>query len=165
MIIDPLPLKFIGLFFTIVPLAAITGGALLLRLLHRQGKLTAKNLKNYSVWNDIILLGVWGVGFLGGFGVLNKRAWGATFLEYFCWVLIVLTIINALTRLKVLHDDHARDRDPTPINWVAAIGAALLTVVPIVALCGATIYTLKTPEVQQVLDRQPGPAQGSAVPL
>ena len=151
--IDPLPLRFIGYFFTIVPLVALVAGALLLRLLHKQGKLTAKNLRNYSVWNDIILLGVWGIGFLGGFGVLNSKAWGGTFLEYFCWVLSVLTVANSATRLKMLHDEHARDTDPKklPINWMAAIFAALMAVVPVVAICGATIYTLHSDEVRQAL--------------
>ena len=151
--IDPLPLRFIGYFFTIVPLVALVAGALLLRLLHKQGKLTAKNLRNYSVWNDIILRGVWGIGFLGGFGVLNSKAWGGTFLEYFCWVLSVLTVANSATRLKMLHDEHARDTDPKklPINWMAAIFAALMAVVPVVAICGATIYTLHSDEVRQAL--------------
>lgn len=154
MIIDPLPIRFIGYFFTIVPLIALVAGALLLRILFRQKKLTTKNLKNYSLWNDIILLGVWGIGFLGGFGVLNNKVWGATFLEYFCWVLSVLTIANAATRLKMLHDEHARDPDPKKlaINWNAAIFAALMAVVPVVALCGATIYTLHSDEVKQALN-------------
>jgi len=154
MIIDPLSLRFLGYFFTIVPLVALVAGALLLRVLFRQKKFTTKNLKNYSLWNDIILLGVWGIGFLGGFGVLNHKAWGGTFLEYFCWVLGVLTVANAATRLKMLHDEHARDPDPMKlaINWNAAIFAALMAVVPVVALCGATVYTLHSDEVKQALN-------------
>lgn len=152
--IDPLPLRVIGYFFTIVPLIALVAGTLLLRVLHARKMLTAANLKNYSVWNDIILLGVWGVGFLGGFGVLNNKAWGGTFLEYFCWVLGVLTIANSVTRLKMLRDEHANDPDPKklPINWNAAIFAALMAVVPVVAICGATIYTLHSDEAKHNLN-------------
>src|SRR4051794_15109237 len=101
--IDPLPLPFVGWFFTIVPLIVMTGGALVLRVLHKRGMLNQRYQKNYSIWNDIILLFVWGLGFLGGFGVLNRRTWGATALEYFCWVMMILVVVNALTRMKMLH--------------------------------------------------------------
>jgi 4-hydroxybenzoate polyprenyltransferase len=139
---DILPLRFVAWFFTIVPLVAIVAGALLLRLLQKQGRLSERYLKNYSVWNDIALLFIWGMGFLGGLGTLNRKPWGVTTLEYFCWVMIVLTVVTSLTRLKMLREEHARARHTQPMKWGAAIAAAMIAVSPIVMFLGAAISTL-----------------------
>ena len=93
-----LPIPLIGWVYTVAGLAALLLGASLLTLMYKAEKLPGRNV-DYSVWNDIILLGVWGIAFLAGMGVLNNKSWGPSLLEYFCWVMIVLIVILAGGRI------------------------------------------------------------------
>ncbi len=38
------------------------------------------------------------------------------------------------------------DPDAPPVNWLGAISGVTLIVIPIVAICAATIVTLRSPE-------------------
>jgi len=60
-------------------------------------------------------------------------------LGLFCWALIALVILSAANRLLTLRE--ALRNDPHN-SWIKAIPAALLLVLPVVALCGAAIFTL-----------------------
>lgn len=148
--IPPISLPFLGWFFLILSSVVLMLGLGLLRYLHLEGKL-ARRYEGYSLWNDILLLGIWMLGFTGGLGVINGKALGGTLLEYFCAVMSVLVIVNSMTRIKLLKQRHAADPGAPPFNWAAAIGGALLVVVPVVAMCAGAIYTLRGELAQQAL--------------
>ncbi len=135
-----LPLAVIGWFFTLASAAALVLGALLIATLARAGELERRYL-SYSMWNDIVLIGIWVLGVAGGIGVLRLEPWGRYLLELFCWALIVLALLSATSRLYAI-----RQPDAPPVNWVGAIGGVTLILIPIVALCAATIVTLRSPE-------------------
>ncbi|HMH18986.1 MAG TPA: hypothetical protein VK572_12660 [Burkholderiales bacterium] len=142
-----LPLVFIGWFFTLLSVGALAFGGLLVLMLLRAGDLERRYLA-YSFWNDALLAGIWGLGLAGGIGVLRLQAWGRYLLELFCWGLIVLLLLSAATRLYAV----ARERDPEapPVNWLGAVAGVTLIVVPILAICAATILTLRSPEALKV---------------
>ena len=142
-----LPLGFIGWFFALASAAALALGAVLILILVRSGELARRYL-GYSVWNDLLLAAIWGLGLVGGIGVLRLQPWGRYLLELFCWALIVLLALSAATRLYALRDQ--RDPDAPPVNWIAAIAGLMVIVVPLIALCAATILTLRNPETYKV---------------
>jgi hypothetical protein len=142
-----LPLPFIGWFFTLASAAAIALGAALILILTRSGELARRYL-GYSIWNDLLLAAIWCLGLVGGIGVLRLAPWGRYLLELFCWALIVLLALSAATRLYALRDQ--RDPDAPPVNWIAALAGLMVVVVPLIALCAATILTLRSPETYKV---------------
>jgi hypothetical protein len=148
--IQPLPIRFLGWFFLVISGVALALGIGLLRYLQVEGKLKQR-YDNYSLWNDVFLIGIWIIGFIGGLGVINGKALGGTLLEYFCYVLIVLVIVNSLTRIKLLKAQHAATTKAGPFSWTAAILGALLVVVPVVAMCAGAIYTLHSEAALQAL--------------
>ena len=148
--IQPLSIPFLGWFFLVISGIALALGIGLLRYLQLEGKLKQR-YENYSLWNDVFLLGIWVIGFIGGLGVINGKALGGTLLEYFSYVLIVLVIVNSLTRIKLLKQQHAARPDAGPFSWTAAIAGALLVVVPVVAMCAGAIYTLHSEAALQAL--------------
>ena len=66
-------------------------------------------------------------------------------------VLIVLVIVNSLTRIKLLKQQHTEAQNAGPFSWTAAIAGALLVVVPVVAMCAGAIYTLHSDAALQAL--------------
>jgi hypothetical protein len=141
-----LPLGFIGWFFTLFSVAALALGAVLIIAILGAGE-KQRHFLSFSFWNDALLAGIWVLGLAGGIGVIRLEAWGRYILELFCWALIVLIVLSAATRLYTL----SRPREGEPrVNWTAAIAGATLVVVPIVAVCAATIVTLRSPQTLQV---------------
>jgi hypothetical protein len=132
-----LPLPFIGWFFTVASVLALGLGAILIMSLHKAGELERRFLSR-TVWNDAALFGIWVLGLAGGIGVIMLKPWARHVLEFFCWTLIVLVALSAATRAYAL----ARDRSQ-PVNWVAAIAGLFVVLIPIVAICAATIVTLR----------------------
>jgi hypothetical protein len=141
-----LPLAFIGWFFTLFSAAALVLGAVLILALAREDD-RLRNYLSFSFWNDALLASIWVMGLAGGVGVIRLEAWGRYILELFCWALIVLTLLSAATRLHAL--SRPREGEP-PVNWVGAISGATLIVVPLIAICAATIVTLRSPETLAV---------------
>lgn len=141
-----LSLSFIGWFFTLVPAAALSIGALILYMLFRAGGL-ARRYAEQSLWNDLNLLVIWTAGLLGGIGVLRGRSWALWLLEFFCWVLCALVIMSGAHRLVALR----RAPGETRINWVTAVAGVVVVALPILALCGATILTLRSDVARQTL--------------
>jgi hypothetical protein len=145
MIIPTLPLAFIGWFFAVLSFAALAIGALLLYLLYRTGKIPPEYLQT-RLTNEIALLLVWLIGLVSALALLNEVSWGRTWLEYFCWVLIVLTLLSCGTRLAATYRNVG---DLAGKRWIAAVAAVLLLALPIIALCGVSIYTLRSDEVMR----------------
>jgi hypothetical protein len=127
-----LPLPAIGWLYTIVCSAALLLGAWLVIGLHLQGEAARRQLAR-SVLEDAVLFGIWILGLAGGVGVLLLQPWSRPLLEFFCWVIAVLTLFSAWSRLRT-----------TPAGQRGTLAISLiLFVVPILAVCGATIYTLR----------------------
>lgn len=148
--IQPISLTFLGWFFLVTSAVVLAIGIAVLRYLQLEGKLKQR-YENYSLWNDVFLLGIWIIGLIGGLGVINGKALGATLLEYFCYVLIVLVIVNSMTRIKLLKQQHASAPTAGPFSWPAAIAGALLVILPVVAMCIGAIYTLHSDAALQAL--------------
>ena len=148
--IQPISLPFLGWFFLVVSGLVLMLGLFLFRFLQVNGKLKQR-YEDYSLWNDIFLLGIWIIGFVGGLGVVNGKALGGTLLEYFSYVMIVLVIVNSLTRIKLMKQQHAGKPGSGPFSWPAAIAGALVVIVPVVAMCLGAIYTLHGDAALQTL--------------
>ena len=148
--IQPISLTFLGWFFLVTSAVVLAIGIAVLRYLQLEGKLKQR-YENYSLWNDVFLLGIWIIGLIGGLGVINGKALGGTLLEYFCYVLIVLVIVNSMTRIKLLKQQHASAPTAGPFSWPAAIAGALLVILPVVAMCIGAIYTLHSDAALQAL--------------
>jgi ribose/xylose/arabinose/galactoside ABC-type transport system permease subunit len=153
MTIPTLPLAFIGWFFAMVSFAALAIGILLLHQLFRGGKIPPEYLQSRIV-SDFALLLVWLIGLVSAFGMLNGFSWGRTGLEYFCWVLIALTLLSGGTRLAT-YRRHPQGEGLTPRAWVVAVAGVMLVALPLMALCGVAILTLRSEEVRLQLERQP----------
>ena len=141
-----LTLRFIGWFFTLVPAAALSIGALILFRLFRAGGL-ARRYAEQSLWNDLNLLAIWAAGMLGGIGVLREKSWALWLLEFFCWVLCVLVLMSGAHRLYALK----RTAGETRVKWVTAVAGVVVVALPILAFCGATILTLRSDVARQTL--------------
>ena len=86
---------------------------------------------------------MWILGLSGGVGVIRLQPWGRYLLELFCWALIVLLLLSAATRLYALSRERAEGQS---VNWLGAIAGITLIVIPVLAICAATIVTLRGPE-------------------
>src|SRR5712691_4933115 len=115
-----LSLAFIGWFFALTSAGALVLGAALIAMLANAGDLQRRYL-SYSIWNDLVLAAI--------------------------WALIVLLPLSAAFRLYAL-----RQPDPgqPPVNWLGAIGGITLILIPVLAICAATIVTLRSPETMKV---------------
>jgi hypothetical protein len=142
-----LSLAFIGWFFALMSAASLAVGILLIAMLARAGEMERRYL-TYSFWNDLVIAAIWVLGLVGGIGVLRLQPWGRYLLELFCWALIVLAPLSAASRLYALK----RQPDPNapPVNWPGALAGVAMIVIPIVAICAATIVTLRSQEVQRI---------------
>ncbi|MGH8673695.1 MAG: hypothetical protein ACREVG_05240 [Burkholderiales bacterium] len=127
----PLSVPLIGWLYTVVCAVALVLGAWLVIGVHLSGEHARKQLAS-KVLDDALLFGIWILGLAGGVGILLEKAWSQALLEFFCWVLMVLVILVAVSRFRAA---------PPPR---AQLGLNLsLFVVPVLAFCGATIYTLR----------------------
>src|SRR5262245_820833 len=89
---------------------------------------------------DLLLYSIWLLGLAGGVGVLAGKPWSRPALELFCWTLMILLGISAARRYHLA---------PKP-RLVLGLSLALF-VIPIFALCVATILTLRSEEVVRQL--------------
>lgn len=128
---DLLPLRLIGWLYVAGCGLAIALGAWLVIGAHLAGEETRRQLAAH-VPDDTLLFGVWVMGFAGGVGLLLQASWSYALLELFCWVLGVLATMTAYTHWRAA---------PPPRGRLAL--GLLLFVVPLVALCAATILTLR----------------------
>jgi len=101
---------------------------------------------SYSIWNDLALAAIWVLGLAGGIGVIRLQPWGRYLLELFCWALIVLLPLSAASRLYALRQP---GQGRPPVNWLGAVGGITLILIPLIAICAATIVTLRSPEAMK----------------
>jgi hypothetical protein len=141
---EPLPLALVGWVFTLLSAAALIVGAMFIVAMHRAGELQRRFLAK-TVWNDMLLFAIWVLGLAGGVGVIGLQPWGRNILEFFCWTLIVLLLLTAATRLFAAKAQPSEERE----NWVGAIAGVTLVLIPILVLCAATIYTLRSDVARQ----------------
>lgn len=134
-----LPLPFIGWFFTIVSIVALGAGALIIIALHRSTD-ADRGLLARMAWHDMLLFAIWILGLAGGIGVIQLKPWGQWVLDFFCWTLIALTLLSATNRLVAARHQALQEH----VNWMSSVAGVLLIVVPVVAICGATIATLRS---------------------
>ena len=143
--IPTLPLAFIGWFFAIASFAALAIGVVLLQQLFRSGKIPPEYLQSRII-SDFALLLLWLIGLVSAFALLNGYSWGRTGMEYFCWVLIALTLLSSSERLLSYRK---QPQSMNPRGWVVAISGVLLVVLPLIALCAVSIASLRSDEVRQ----------------
>lgn len=117
--------------FTVVCAAALLLGAWLVIGVHFSGEDARKQLAS-RVIDDAVLFGIWILGLFGGIGVILGKGWSTVVLEFFCWVLIVLVMMTAVSRFRAAA--------PPRVTLGLSL---LLFVVPVLAFCGASIYTLR----------------------
>ena len=140
-----LSLAFIGWFFTLASAGALALGAALIWMLATAGDLQRRYL-SYSIWNDLLLAAIWVLGLAGGIGVIRLQPWGRYLLELFCWALIVLLFLSSASRLYALKRP---DPGQPPANWYGAIAGVTLILIPVLAVCAATIVTLRSTEAMK----------------
>lgn len=136
---DVLNLSLVGWLFSLGAGLAIGVGAWLIVQLHRSGEGVRKHLAE-RVLDDSLLFGIWILGLAGGIGVLLEKSWSRWALELFCWTLIVLTLLSAFNRWRAA----------PPPRGLLALSLALF-VLPIAAVCAATILTLRGETALRVL--------------
>lgn len=129
---DLLPLGVIGWLFTLGSGAALLLGAWLVIGVHFSGEMARGELARRA-FEDAVLFGIWILGFAGGVGVLMEKSWSRGVLELFCVVLMVLVVLTAWSRYRAA----------TPPRGALVVSLALF-VVPLVAVCIATILTLRS---------------------
>lgn len=128
---QPLSLTVIGWLYTIVCAVALALGSWLVIGVHFSGGEARMHLAK-RVIEDAILFGIWTLGLAGGIGVVLDRSWSRAVLELFCWVLLALVTLTAISRFRAAAPPRA------------TLGLSLsLFVIPVAALCAATIYTLR----------------------
>lgn len=117
--------------YTIVCAIALLVGAWLVIGVHFSGQEARKQLAS-RVIDDVVLFGIWIFGLAGGIGTVLGKSWSGIVLEFFCWVLMVLVTMTAVSRFRAAE----------PPRVTLGLSLALF-VVPVLAFCGATIYTLR----------------------
>ena len=140
-----LSLAFIGWFFALASAGALALGGALIWMLATAGDLQRRYL-SYSIWNDLLLAAIWVLGLAGGIGVIRLQPWGRYLLELFCWALIVLLFLSSASRLYALKRP---DPGQPPVNWFGAIAGVTLILIPVLAICAATIVTLRSTEAMK----------------
>ena len=135
---DLLNLGLIGWLYSVLSAIALALGALIVGLYcAREG---VREYLARRLLDDAVLFAIWVLGLAGGIGVLLGKAWSRPALELFCWTLMVLLLMSSWSRLRAA---------PPPRN-MRAIQLALF-VLPVVAVCIATIVTLRGETAQRVL--------------
>jgi hypothetical protein len=136
---DLLNLSLIGWLFSIASGLALVLGGWLIVVIHMRVETARKELAARVV-DDMMLFAVWILGLAGGIGVLLDKSWSRPVLELFCWVLMILVSLSAFSRWRAA---------PPPRGLLAL--SLVLFVVPIGAVCVATIITLRGDTALRVL--------------
>lgn len=136
---DVLNLTLLGWLFVVGSGLALGLGAWIILGLHASGEGVRKHLAQ-RVLDDSLLFGIWILGMAGGVGVLLEKSWSRWVLELFCWTLMVLVLLSAFGRW----------RTAPPPRGLLLLSLALF-IVPLLAVCVATILTLRGETALRVL--------------
>jgi cytochrome bd-type quinol oxidase subunit 2 len=128
----------IGWIFSVASGIALALGIVIIGLNYSRDETRGPARKR--VLEDAVLSCIWLLGLAGGVGVLHGKAWSRPALEFFCWTLMVLLLMSCWSWLRAT---------PPPRN-MRAIQMALF-VMPVVAICIATILTLRSETALRVL--------------
>lgn len=139
-----LSITFVAWFFMIASTVALVVGAFLITALMRAEESVRKVLANHA-WNEMLLFGIWIMGFISSWGLLGRNEWGRDMLELFCWVLAALVFLTGITRLRQMR---AQLRQGVPVNVNAGILGVVLFVVPILLFCWGSIVTLRSDQAR-----------------
>jgi hypothetical protein len=135
---DLLSLTLIGWLFSAGSGLALALGVLIVGLHYGRGG--AQTHFGWRLAEDVLLFAIWLLGLAGGIGVLLARSWSRPVLELFCWTLMVLLLMSSWSQLRTA---------PPPRN-MRGLSLALF-VMPVLALCIATILTLRSETALRVL--------------
>ena len=136
---DLLHVSLIGWLFSIGSGLALAFGGWLIVGIHLRDETARKELAARAL-DDSVLFGIWILGLAGGIGVLLGKSWSRVVLELFCWALMVLLLMSCWSRLRAA----------PPPRGMLALSLALF-VLPVVAVCVATILTLRGETALRVL--------------
>lgn len=135
---DLLDLTLIGWLFSVGSGIALALGALIVGLHYGRGG--AQTQAGRRVLEDLVLFAIWLLGLAGGIGVLLGKSWSRPSLELFCWTLIALLLMSSWSNLRAA---------PPPRGMRAV--SMMLFAMPVVAVCIATILTLRSESAARVL--------------
>ena len=128
---DVLNLALVGWMYAVGCAIALVLGIWLILNLHYSGEDARRQLAS-RVIDDSLLFGIWILGLAGGIGVLLEKSWSRWVLELFCWTFMVLLFMSAFSRWRAA---------PPPRGLLLA--SLALFIVPLLAVCIATILTLR----------------------
>jgi hypothetical protein len=128
-----LDLQLVGWLYTIGCSAALLLGTCLTIIAAQAGGADARRALATRLLDDLMLYTVWLIGLAGGIGVLVGKGWSRPVLELFCWALMILLIMSAGKRYLALPP-------PRVIQGLSLI----VFIAPVIALCIATILTLRS---------------------
>lgn len=138
-----LSINTIAYIYLFAGAAAIIVGYKMIKLQQPGPDASGMPVKSVTMsWNDILLIGIWALAFASGIGLLNYSPWAPGLLEYFCWVLIGLTLLSSARRVLALRDLYRKTHPTEPFMWAPAVTGALIAITPYVALAAVTINTL-----------------------
>lgn len=135
---DLIDLEVIGWLFSVVSGIALALGFLIIVLNHSRDETRA--VARNRVLEDIVLSLIWALGLAGGAGVLLGQGWSRLALEFFCWTLMVLLLMSCWSWLRAT----------PPPRHLRAVQLALF-VISVIAICMATILTLRGETALRVL--------------
>ena len=133
-----LDLTLIGWLFSVGSGIALALGILIV-VLHYSREDSRQHLARRWL-DDLVLFVIWLLGLAGGVGVLLGKEWSRPALEFFCWSLMVLLLMSCWSSLRAA----------PPPRGMRAVSMALF-VVPVVAVCVATIVTLRSEAAHRLL--------------
>lgn len=140
-----LSITFVAWFFMIASTCALVIGAFLVTALMRSNMAVKQALAD-SAWNEMLLFGIWIMGFIASWGLLGREQWGRDLLELFCWVLGALTFLTAVSRLRGMR---AQLRKGVAVNVNAGIIGIVLFATPVLLFCWGSIVTLRSEQAKQ----------------
>ena len=136
---DVLPLPVVGWLYTVGCSVALLVGTWLTIGMQRAGEHARRELAA-RLLEDLALYSIWLLGLAGGIGVLAGQAWSRPALELFCWALMILLLMSSARRFLAM---------PKP-RLILGLSLAMF-IAPVIALCIATILTLRSEAVVKQL--------------
>ena len=136
---DLLDLSLIGWLYSIGSGLALAAGMWLVVAIYLHDEAARKELAARVLENSL-LFGIWILGMAGGAGVLLGKSWSRPVLEFFCWVLMALLSLSAFGRWRAA----------PPPRTLFALSLAMF-VLPVIAVCVATIVTLRGETALRIL--------------